>query len=79
MARNPRPIAGWPRLMTAATAAAYTDEASVESFRAAIGRLWPSPLKLNGKGERWLKDDLDSAIEALALKPEARKDLADIF
>ena len=77
--RNPRAIAGWPRLMSAATAAAYCDEASVESFRNSVGRLWPRPLKIKGKHERWLKDDLDQAIEALTSNPVHRTDLADIF
>ena len=53
----------WPRLMRAATAAAYVDERSVDAFRRAIGKLWPEPLHVPGKGERWLKDELDEAIE----------------
>ena len=77
--RNPRAISGWPRLMSAATAAAYCDETSVEAFRNSVGKLWPRPLKIKGKYERWLKDDLDQAIEALTSKPEHRTDLADIF
>ena len=56
---------GWPRLMTAATAAAYCDEASVEAFRRGIGRLWPTPRRIAGKGERWLREDLDEAIDRL--------------
>jgi hypothetical protein len=32
-----RPIEAWPRLMTAATAAAYCDEMSVEAFRRGVG------------------------------------------
>jgi hypothetical protein len=65
--------------MSAVTAAAYCDEVSVEAFRDSVGQLWPRPLKIKGKHERWLKDDLDLAIEALTTKPEHRSDLADIF
>ena len=56
----------WPRLMTARTAAAYCGERSPYSFRRAVGNLWPRPVKLPGKGERWLKEDLDLAIDRLA-------------
>ena len=54
--------------MTARTAAAYCDERSVYAFRRAIGRLWPRPIQVPGKGERWLRDDLDRAIDLLAKK-----------
>ena len=56
----------WPRLMTARTAALYCGERSPYSFRRAVGSLWPRPLRLPRKGERWLKDDLDQAIDRLA-------------
>lgn len=59
-----RPSA-WPRLMRAATAAAYVDERSQAAFRRAVGRLYPRPVRISGKGERWLREDLDSAIDAL--------------
>ena len=65
MVRARRSIEGWPRLMTAATAAAYCDEASVEAFRRGIGRIWPAPRRIAGKGERWLREDLDEAIDML--------------
>jgi hypothetical protein len=51
--------------MRAETAAAYVDEKSVETFRRSVGTLYPLPVKLAGKGDRWLKDDLDAAIEKL--------------
>lgn len=67
----------WPRLMTARTAAAYCGECSPYSFRRAVGRLWPRPVRLPGKGERWLKDDLDLAIDQLALGRS--RDAADVL
>ena len=54
----------WPRLMRAETAARYVDERSVRSFRRAVGTLYPLPIKVRGKGERWLRDDLDQALNA---------------
>jgi hypothetical protein len=56
----------WPRLMRAETAARYCDEVSVEAFRRGVGPLYPAPLRVSGKGDRWLRDDLDAAIEKLA-------------
>lgn len=61
----PARINAWPRQMRAATAAAYVDETSVEAFRRACGRgkLYPSPKNIEGKGERWLREDLDAALD----------------
>jgi len=60
-------IQAWPRQMAAATAAAYVDESSVEAFRRACGegKLYPAPKKVEGKGDRWLKDDLDAALDRI--------------
>ena len=78
MSRDARPIEGWPRLMTARTAAAYCDEKSVEAFRRAVGKIWPRPRRLAGKGERWLREDLDQTIDRLTRKGGV-KDLADVL
>jgi hypothetical protein len=67
----------WPRLMTARTAAAYCDERSPYSFRRAVGRLWPHPIRVPGKGERWLIEDLDSAIDRLTSRNV--RDAADVL
>jgi len=67
----------WPRLMTARTAAAYCDERSPYSFRKAVGKLWPHPIKVPGKGARWLKEDLDFAIDRL--KSRGPRDAADVL
>jgi hypothetical protein len=69
----------WPRLMRARTAAAYVDERSVATFRRSVGKLWPRPLKLAGKGERWLKEDLDAAIDRITLRPSSVRDAADVL
>jgi hypothetical protein len=70
-------IERWPRLMTARTAAAYCDERSSCSFRRAVGKLWPHPIRIPGKGERWLKEDLDSAIDRLMSR--SVRDAADVL
>ena len=65
--------------MTARTAAAYCDERSPYAFRRAVGRLWPRPVKILGKGERWLKEDLDAAIDRAADRPSTVSDAADVL
>jgi hypothetical protein len=63
--------------MTAATAAAYCDEASAKAFRRGVGKIWPRPKNVTGKGERWLRDDLDDAIDQLMTSK--RCDAADLL
>lgn len=79
MASHPINPGAWPRLMRATTAAAYVDERSVDAFRRAVGTMWPEPLKLPGKGERWLKEDLDAAIDRATRRPSHIKDAADVL
>ena len=76
--RAPRVGDGWPRLMPAAVAAVYCGERSVASFRRSIGALWPKPRLLPRKGERWLREDLDLAIDRL-MDPKGFGDLADVL
>jgi hypothetical protein len=52
--------------MRAETAAAYVDEESVESFRRKVGTLYPLPVKVEGGRQKWLREDLDQAIDRLA-------------
>lgn len=65
--------------MRATTAAAYVDERSIDAFRRAVGTIWPQPLKLPGKGERWLKEDLDAAIDKATKYPSKVRDAADVL
>jgi hypothetical protein len=73
------PTDPWPRLMRAETAARYVDEKSVEAFRRAVGTIYPEPRKLAGKGDRWLKDDLDQAIDRIGAPAETIRDIADVL
>ena len=65
--------------MRAATAAAYVDERSVDAFRRAVGTMWPLPIRLAGKGERWLKEDLDEAIDRASQRSSNVRDAADVL
>ena len=79
MPREPRNPEVWPRLMRARTAAAYVDERSVDAFRRSVGTLWPEPLKVHGKGERWLKEDLDAAIDRASQRSDLVRDAVDVL
>jgi hypothetical protein len=48
--------------MEAATAAAYLDERSVEAFLRRVGKVYPRPRKISGRGRVWLRQDLDRAM-----------------
>lgn len=72
------PAEPWPRLMRAETAARYVDERSVQAFRRAVGKVYPRPVKISGKGERWLRDQLDQAIDSLFGSAGAIHDIADL-
>jgi hypothetical protein len=65
--------------MRAATAAAYVDERSVDAFRRAVGTIWPIPIRVAGKGERWLMEDLDAAIDRASGRLSNVRDAADVL
>jgi hypothetical protein len=69
----------WPRLMRAETAARYVDEVSVEAFRRGVGSIYPVAIKLSGKGDRWLKDTLDEAIDRLSGSEAKVRDASDVL
>jgi hypothetical protein len=69
----------WPVLMRATTAAAYLDEASVESFRRRVGSIYPRPMKIRGRGELWLREDLDNTIDQLSARVDRIRDAADVL
>ena len=69
----------WPRLMRADTAAAYVDEKSVETFRRRVGSVYPRPINVSGRGEVWLKDQLDAAILYLQGETADAPDAANLL
>jgi hypothetical protein len=62
--------------MRAEHAAAYVGERSVEAFRRAIPALYPEPIRVLGKGDRWLREKLDEAIDQVMGKHRVT-DIAD--
>lgn len=69
----------WPVLMRATTAAAYLDEVSVESFRRRVGSIYPRPVKISGRGELWLREDLDKSVDQLSAHVDRIRDAADVL
>lgn len=69
----------WPVLMRATTAAAYLDEVSVESFRRRVGSIYPRPVKISGRGDLWLRDDLDKSIDRLSSRVDRITDAAEVL
>jgi len=69
------PPGSWPRRMSAAVAAGYCGEDSVEAFMRRVGSEYPQPRVNDGRRKLWLRDDLDQAI----LPPESTgiRDLAE--
>ena len=65
--------------MRAKDAAAYVGEASVGSFRNSVGGLYPPPIYVPRKGDRWLKEDLDQAIDRISGRSDLIKDAADLL
>jgi hypothetical protein len=56
------PLGSWPRRMSAAVAAGYCGEDSVEAFMKRVGSEYPQPRVNDGRRKLWLRDDLDQAI-----------------
>jgi hypothetical protein len=69
----------WPRWMRAETAAAYVDEVSVEALLRSVGSLYPRPLPVSGKGNRWRCEDLDSIIDEYGRRAKKVRDAADLL
>lgn len=74
--RKPHNPGAWPYWLRAATAAAFTDEESVESFLRGVGTIYPEPENVPGKGRRWRRESLEQAIDKLSRAPSAVSDLA---
>lgn len=79
MTRRPHNPGTWPRLMRAATAAAYVDESSVDSFRRKVGSIYPAPIVGKGMRARWDREDLDQAIAAMRGRPRIVLDAASVL
>lgn len=65
--------------MNARVAAAYCGERSVEAFLRSVGELYPRPIKVPGKGDRWLRDTLDATIDELVGVRSPLRDAAEVL
>jgi hypothetical protein len=79
MPRTPNNPGTWPRLMRAATAAAYCDEVSVEAFMRRVGLVYSPPVHVFGRGKLWLKSRLDRDIESLGVEAADVPDAAELL
>ena len=67
--KSSTPSALVPALMRAEKAAAYVDEKSVRAFRRRVGTVYSLPIKVPGRGDIWLREDLDRDVARLGGAP----------
>lgn len=72
-------LEAWPEQMRADTAARFCDEPSVDAFRRSVGKLYPKPYRVPGKGDRWAKGELEAALKRLRGETADVKDVADVL
>jgi len=65
--------------MRAETAAAFCDERSVDAFLRSVGKLYPEPYKVPGKGDRWSREELKMALLRLRGEPLGVEDAATVL
>jgi hypothetical protein len=61
--------------MSAAMAAGYCGETSVEDFLKRVGKDYPLPRVAEGRRRLWLIDDLDAAIAQTLVQNDLAEDL----
>ena len=66
-------------IMRADMAATYVNEKSVRAFRRRIGKVYPHPRNVRGRGKVWLNTEIDHAIAALAGTKKSVVDAADVL
>ena len=69
----------WPVQMRAETAAAFCDEPSIDAFRRSVGKLYPRPYRVPGKGDRWSRGELEAALKRLRGKEAEVEDAGDVL
>lgn len=79
MATAPHNPGAWPRFMRSATAAAYVDEVSVQSFLRKVGSVYPAPAFGKGRSARWDRLQIDAAQPATADMTPTVLDAANVL
>jgi hypothetical protein len=69
------PAGCWPRRMSAAMAAGYCGERTVDGFLKRVGKDYPLPRVAEGRRRLWLIDDLDAAIAPSMIQNDLAEDL----
>jgi hypothetical protein len=65
--------------MNSKDAAEYVGERSVPTFLRHVGKIWPKPIKVANVGNRWTREMLDEAIDALDSDLRTVRDVADLL
>jgi hypothetical protein len=52
---------------------------TAETFLRGVGSLYPEPIKVSGKGKRWLREVLDLAIDRLTGRAANLRDAVDVL
>jgi hypothetical protein len=68
----------WPELMDAATASRFVGEKSRRTFLRRVGRVYPRPHRIPGRGDVWPKVDLQAYVATIRGEA-AGADLADVL
>ena len=76
---QPADSSHWPELMSSKMAARYLGERSTRAFRRRAGRVYPSPVRIAGRGEVWRRTDLAKYVAGLKGPAEQFDDLADVL
>jgi hypothetical protein len=65
--------------MPARTAAGYMGEVSAAAFLRRVGKVYPSPCVVRGRGRVWLKKDLDALADRLYGPGATIRNAADVL
>ena len=83
--RNPSPLFApayghdvWPELMDATTASKFVGEKSRRTFLRRVGKVYPRPHRIPGRGDVWPKADLEAYVAKIRGQA-AGADLADVL
>lgn len=67
----------WPELMDAATASRFLGERSRQTFRRRVGKVYPRPRRIPGRGNVWTRVELEAYVASIQGGAGPVADLAD--